>query len=108
MVSVFRGNHSCLRYCPFVPAGRHIVWPIGHDLAGDGVELLPVGQIVLQDHELPFQFQGQLHGRCQDDDERSVRLTILQLILERLDDLGAVQKPLEVFKDEQRQHSTRL
>jgi len=72
------------------------------DGAGDRLQLIPAGQVVLQDDELLLQLDRHLDDRRQDDDERPGLLAHVDPGVEGLDDLGAPQEAVEVDEDQQR------
>ena len=69
---------------------------LGGDAAGDRLELVAAGQVVLDDDELLLQLDGDLHDRGQDDDEGPVLLAGGDPGVEGLDDLGRAEEPVEV------------
>ena len=75
---------------------------LGGDPAGDPLELVAAGQVVLDDHELPLQLDGDVHHGREDDDEGPPGLAGGDGRVEGLDDLDVVQEPVEVAQDEQR------
>ena len=68
---------------------------LGGDAAGDPLELVAAGQVVLDDDELPLQLDGDLHHGRQDDDEGPTGLAGGDRRVEGLDDLDVVQEPVE-------------
>ena len=61
---------------------------LGGDAAGDRLELVAAGQVVLDDDEELLQLDGDLDDRGEDDDEGAVALAGLELGVEGLGDLG--------------------
>ena len=75
---------------------------LGGDAAGDPLELVAAGQVVLDDDELPLQLDGDLHDGREDDDEGPAGLAGGDGRVEGLDDLDVVQELVEVAQDEDR------
>jgi hypothetical protein len=72
-----------------VPLGQ--LAGLGGDAAGDPLELLAAGQVVLDHDEGPLQLDGDLHDGREDDDEGSGRLAGGDGRVEGLDDLDVRQ-----------------
>jgi MFS family permease len=75
---------------------------LGGDAAGDGLQLVPSGEIMLQDHELPLQFDRDLDNRRQNHHEGPVLLALADGGVEGLDDLGRTQELVEVPQHQDR------
>ena len=74
---------------------------VAGQLGGDAEQLLPVGQLVLHDNEQLFQLDRDLDRLCQHDQESTLLLAGDQLGKRRLDDLGIVQKAMEVVQQQE-------
>lgn len=71
---------------------------IAGQLAGDAFELLAIEQRMLDHDEKYFEFDGNLRGRRQHDDERALLLACDELGESRLHDFGACQKAVEIVE----------
>ena len=70
-------------------------------LAGDRLDLVRAGQVVVDDDELPLQLDGELDDGGEDDDEGPVTPAGDDPGVECLDDLGRAEEPVEVAEHEQ-------
>ena len=75
---------------------------LGGHAAGDPLELVAAGQVVLDDDEGPLQLDRDLHDGRQDDDEGPGRLAGRDGRVQGLDDLDVVQELVEVAEHEDR------
>jgi len=82
-----------------VPLGQ--LARLGRQRAGDGLDLVAAGQVVVDQDELLFQLDGDLYQRRQDDDDGSGGLPGVDLGVEGLDDLHGVQESVEVLEHEE-------
>ena len=92
-----RGFQKLGQFGPFRQFAR-----LGGHAAGDLVELLATGQFVFDHGKGLLQFDRYRDRRRQDDDERPPLLAGEDLLGQRLDDLRAAEKLVEVRQDQKR------
>ena len=73
---------------------------LGRQRAGDGLDLVAAGEVVVDQDEELLELDGDLDDGGEDDDEGAGLLAAVDPGVEGLDDLDGVEEPVEVLEDE--------